>query len=229
MAVIRNFAMSPGEISSIRPLPPGAAWMSCHFSDSGICDIPAALPEGSLLILDDSVPLQNQQPQKILSQLTEAIGRLHCQALLLDLQRPGNPRVPELADLLTRGLPCPVGISEPYGQATEGPVFLPLLPAHRCLSDWVAPWNGREIWLEVGPAPEAARVTAAGTRFEKAPSPLPDCPHRHEKLLCHYGISLGDNEIRFTLYRSSEDLKDLTAAAEALGVTRTVGLYQELF
>ena len=229
MALIRNFAMTPEEMETIRPLPAGSAWMSCHFSDSGLCDLPRTLPEGSLLILDDSVPLHHQDPRKILSQLTETISACHCQALLLDLQRPGNRQVPELAELLQKGLPCPVGISEPYGKATSGPVFLPLLPAHRRLSDWLAPWKGREIWLEVGPAPEAARVTEKGTKFMIAPSPLPVCPHRHESLLCHYGIQLKEKEILFTLLRTSEDLKDLTKEAESLGVTRTVGLYQELF
>ena len=229
MSLCRNFAMTPEEIAGIRPLPPGAAWMSCHFCGSGITDLPQMLPEGSLLILDDSIPPDHPNSRKILDQLTETIGRLRCQALLLDFQRPKNRYIPELAQLLTRALPCPVGISEPYGKATDGPVFLPLLPPHKSLKSWIAPWNGREIWLEVGPAPEAASVTETGTVFTVPTSPLPPCPHRHAGLSCHYGIRLKDEEILFTLYRTAEDLKALTAEAQSLGVTRTVGLFGELF
>ena len=229
MGLIRNFAMTPAEMNAIRPLPAGAAWMSCHFSSTGLCDLPNILPEQSLLILDDSVPYEDQDPSRILDQLTTALGKLHCQALLLDFQRPGNSRVPELAELLQKALPCPVGISEPYSGATEGPVFLSLLPAHRSLKKLLEPWKGREIWLEVGPAPESARVTGKGTEFLPAASPLPPCPHRHEGLFCHYGIKLSEDEILFTLLRTSEDLRALTAEAEGLGVTRTIGLYQELF
>ena len=92
MGLIRNFAMTPEEMASVRPLPAGAAWMSCHFAPEGLRDLPETLPEGSLLILDDSIPLTDQDPQKILDQLTTAIGRLRCQALLLDFQKPGNSR-----------------------------------------------------------------------------------------------------------------------------------------
>ena len=229
MALIRNFAMTPQEISCIRPLPPGAAWMSCHFNGTGITDLPENLPQGSLLILDDSIPPDHPEPERILHQLTESIGKLHCEALLLDFQRPGNQEFPELIRLLQKGLSCPVGVSEPYGRDSDGPVFLPLLPPHRSLEDWIQPWEGHEIWLEVGPAPESASVTGKGTSFSSPHTPLPPCPHRHKKLRCHYGIELKEEEILFTLLRTSEDLKALTQDAEALGVTRTVGLYQELF
>ena len=229
MGLCRNFAMTPEEMAAVRPLPAGAAWMSCHFGGSGIQDLPEALPPDSLLILDDSIPPDQPNPRKDLQQLTEAIGRLHCQALLLDFQRPDCAVLPELISLLERGLPCPVGISEPYGKETEGPVFLPLLPPHRSLKSWLRPWQGREIWLEVGPAPESASVTGTGTVFTAPTSPLPPCPHRHESLFCHYGIRLKEEENLFTLYRTAEDLKALTMEAESLGVTRTIGLYGELF
>ena len=122
-----------------------------------------------------------------------------------------------------------MGISEPYSAAAEGPVFLPILPPHKSLEAYLKPWEGREIWLEVGPGAETARVTGKGTSFGPAFSPLPDCPHRHESLFCHYGIRLSDNEIFFTLFRSCEDLRQFTERAGELGVTRTIGLYQELF
>lgn len=229
MGLIRNFAMTPEEMAAIRPLPPGCGWMSCHLSEEGLKDLPHSLPPGSLLILDDRDLPDTIEPDKILDQLTAAISRLSCDALLLDFQRPFEERLLELAVLLQKALPCPVGVSESYEKADNGPVFLPLLPPHRSLSDYVKPWQGREIWLEVGPAPESARVTAKGTEFLKPRSPLPPCPHSHEKLSCHYGMELSDSEILFTLLRTADDLKHMTAEAETLGITRTIGLYQELF
>ena len=229
MGLIRNFAMTPEEMAAIRPLPPGCGWMSCHLSEDGLRELPDSLPPGSLLILDDRQVPRDIEPEKILDQMTGAISRLSCDALLLDFQRPFEERLLELADLLQKALPCPVGVSEAYQQAESGPVFLSLLPPHRSLSEYVAPWQGREIWLEVGPAPECARVTARGTEFLKPRSPLPPCPHSHEGLSCHYGMELSDSEILFTLLRTCEDLKALTRQAETLGITRTIGLYQELF
>lgn len=229
MAITRNFAMSPEEFKAVMPLPRGCAWMSCHFSEDGLRDLPESLPEGSMLILDDSIPPKEICPEKILSQLTEAVSRLSCEAVLLDFQKPGCPGLIHLTDLLQKGLSCPVGVSLLYGKETDGPVFLPLLPAHKALKDWLAPWHGREMWLEVGPAPELATVTGKGTHFSVPSPPLASCPHRHEALNCHYGIRLKDSEILFTLCRTCDDLKHLTEEAESLGVTRTIGLYQELF
>ena len=229
MAITRNFAMSPEEFKTVTSPPRGCAWMSCHFSEDGIRDLPEKLPEGSMLILDDSIPPDNINAPGILSQLTEAVSRLSCESVLLDFQKSGSTELAQLAQLLQKGLSCPVGVSLLYGKETEGPVFLPLLPPHKALKDWLAPWKGREIWLEVGPAPELATVTGKGTHFSIPSPPLPSCPHRHEALNCHYGIQLKESEILFTLCRTCDDLKHLTEEAETLGVTRTIGLDQELF
>ena len=52
--------------------------------------------------------------------------------------------------------------------------------------------------------------------------------HRDEKLHCHYQIHTDADSARFTLFRTPEDLDELLIEGEALGVTRAVGLYQEL-
>ena len=229
MSLSRYFAMTPDELKTAGSLPGGAAYLSCRFGDSGLTDLPEQLPEGSMLILEDSRIPDVLQNEKILDQLTEAAGKFRCSGVLLDFQKPFRKDLLALALLLQKGLSCPVAVPEAYEKASEGPVFLSLLPAHRCLKDWARPYEGLELWLEIGPAPESALVTESGTQFSEAPCPLPVCPHRHDKLKCHYGLELKNQQILFTLLRTAEDLKALTAEAEGLGFTRTVGLYQELF
>ena len=51
---------------------------------------------------------------------------------------------------------------------------------------------------------------------------------RDEALHCSYRIVRGDSDAQFTLWRSREDLWELLDEAAALGVTATIGLYQEL-
>ena len=229
MALVRNFAMSPEEIASVSPLPPGPGWMSCHLGDGGLRDLPRQLPRGALLILDDSQVPENPDQTQILKQLQSLISALSPDALLLDFQRPGIRVLAELAEFLQKNLSCPVGISEAYGKAAGGPVFLSLIPCHRTVKQAVKPWEGRELWLEMGPAPETACITGTGTVFTPFTGALPPCPHCSPALHCHYGITVSRQEAVFTLVRSPGDLKELTLEAEHLGVTRTVGLYQELF
>lgn len=229
MGIIRNLAMAPEEMSGLRPLPSGAAWMSCHFSGEGLGDLPPELPPGTLLILDDSVPMEGQNPETILNLLSRYVREKNCQALLLDFQRKDSRQEAELAQLLQKELPCPVGISEPYAdKAREGPVFLPLLPPHRKLSDYLRPWKDREVWLEIGPSPETACVTSKGTDFSGWEDTSQDCPLSCEALSCHYGCEIKEDRILFHLRRDAGDLQALLKSAEALGVTRAIGLYQEL-
>lgn len=230
MAIQGDLAMTPEEMQTVSPLPSGAAWMSCHFSSegTGLTDLPPFLPENALLILDDSIPPAGQDPQRILETLKTTVENLHCGAVLLDFQRPNRIETADLTHVLSRGLDCPVGVSQGYAINTDGPVFLPLLPPHKSLHSYLRPWNGREIWLEIGPGTETVAITQDGAKVLPAPALLPACPFCHEKLHCHYGIQPQERQILFNLLRTREDLSDLVQEAESLGVTRTIGLYQEL-
>lgn len=230
MSTIRNLAMTPQELSGAAVPPEGAAWMSCHFTPEGpgLTDLPQALPPHALVILDDRTPMGSQEPGEILSILSELQQRLSFDGLLLDFQRTGSPAQQALASLLSRELSCPVGVSEAYAQQTEGPVFLPMLPAHRPLAPYLHPWKGREIWLELGRGAEQAVVTESGTVFSPLVPPFAPCPLFHRELHCHYGIYPQDRQILFTLQRTPEDLQALEQQARELGVSRTIGLYQEL-
>jgi hypothetical protein len=50
---------------------------------------------------------------------------------------------------------------------------------------------------------------------------------RDNHLHCHYQIQKDENSVRFTLFRTRGDLKDLLEKAEKSGVSRAIGLYQE--
>ena len=88
---------------------------------------------------------------------------------------------------------------------------------------------GAGIWLELALDGETITLTPAGATT----APLPPAAqlsggHRDEKLHCHYQIHTDADSARFTLFRTPEDLNALLTKGEALGVTRAVGLYQEL-
>ena len=154
---------------------------------------------------------------------------LKCSGVLLDFQRPGYEEAELLAGRLSEALPCPVGVSALYGRGLTCPVFLPPAPPDVCLANYLAPWQGREIWLELALDGEIITLTPAGATT----APLPPAAqlsggHRDEKLHCHYQIHTDADSARFTLFRTPEDLDALLTEGEALGVTRAVGLYQEL-
>ena len=72
-------------------------------------------------------------------------------------------------------------------------------------------------------------LTAEGSTT--APLPFSESTeegYREENLHCRYRLQLSEDSARFTLRRTQEDLDALLEAAEPLGVTTAVGLWQEL-
>ena len=55
-----------------------------------------------------------------------------------------------------------------------------------------------------------------------------DLPHPDEKLHCRYSIATEPDAAIFTLQRTREDNTALLREAETMGVTKSVGLWQEL-
>lgn len=228
MALPLYLAQSAAEMTG-NPLPRHAAFLSCRFSPGGqgLSNFPEELPSCSILILDDSTPMDGHDPQVITEQLSEAITRLGCEALLLDFQRPGNTGQEELTKLLTRSLFCPVAVSELYAGGCDCPVFLPPLPPDKCLSEYLRPWAGRKIWLEAALDGLSLTLTEAGCTAES----LFDFPEEgliDEKFHCRYTVEITADSAVFRLWRTRSDLVTLLAEAEALGVTKAIGLWQEL-
>lgn len=231
MAILRYLAMTAAEFQENRDHSRKIGWMSCLFSPygTGLSNLPRVLPAGSLLILSDYTPMQGHDPEIIAGQLTQCVDALHCSGVLLDFQRPGNGQQAALVQQLVQALPCPVAVSEVYARELDCPVFLSPVPPSTALRDYLAPWQGREIWLELALNGEVITLTEKGA--ETVPLsciPVPEDGFSDDPLHCHYRIETTLDSARFTLWRTAEDLDALLEEAEGHGVTTGVGLWQEL-
>lgn len=231
MAFSCYLAMTAAEFRANPVLPPEIAWMACHFSSygTGLSNCPEALPKGAMVILNDRTPVHGHDPALIAAELKEIVELQPVSAVLLDFQRPGSEETAAIAKAVVGALPCPTAVSDLYAKGLDCPVFLPPPPLHCPLEAHLAPWAGREIWLEAALDAEAITVTANGTQFTPlSPGDLPDTGHVEETLHCRYQIAQMQDRIRFSLFRTPEMLRSLLHAAESLGVTQAVGLFQEL-
>ena len=222
-------AMTAQEISVVSPLPPKIAWMACHFSPygTGITNLPQRLPEGSILILNDRIPICGHDPERIAPQLQQTVDTLGCSGVLLDFQLE-HPELLPMAAQLTKKLSCPTAVSDRYADRLDCPVFLSACPHHKFLTDHIAPWQGREIWLDLAMDAERITLTEAGAAIHSLPlGGHPPGGHWEEELHCHYSIETGADVARFTLWRTREDLQALAQDARRLGIQTLVGFWQE--
>ena len=178
----------------------------------------ADLPKGALLVLHDALPPEDPAP------ILEAVEKSDPCGILLDFQKPGQESV---VKALCGKLPHPIAVSEPYAGGVEGAVFLPPCPPDRPLEAHIAPWKGREIWLDTAPEVLLLTLKPTGCAAENLLSP-PNSPHfTHETLCCRYKTEIHPTEIRFTLWRDKQMLEAHTHQAQTLGITKTFCLYQE--
>lgn len=228
MAFAHFLAMTSAEFDAASALPSAVAWMACHFSpySTGLSNLPRRLPEGSLLILNDRTPMAGQDPERILAELGKTIEKLRCCGLLLDLQRPKTEETESLVRCLSEGLSCPVAAPPEYDR--DGPVFLPPVPLDVLPETYFSPWKGREIWLESALSTLCITLTSSGAdRSETFPEG--STPFADTNLFCHYRIETGKDLARFVLTRTAEDLDSLLKTVPQFGVSKAVGLYQELW
>ena len=230
MDIVHYLAMTAAEIGANPPLPPKIAWMACHFSpySAGLSNCPRQLPPGSLLILNDFSPIHGHSPETAANQLRSWVEDFQCSGVLLDFQRPGNTETAALTEYLEGSLPCPVAVSHLYADSLSCPVFLPPVPVQTPVAEYLAPWQGREIWLETALDAVKITLTEKGASFAQLPrADSEKNDFRDEKLHCRYRISLSEDRAEFLLYRAKEDLASLLRDAGNHGVTTAVGLYQE--
>lgn len=231
MALPLYLAMTAAEMTGNPVLPPHFAYMACHFSPYGraLSNCPRSLPSESVLVVDDVTPIFHHDPELIVQQLESMLRNAPDASVLLDFQRPGYEEAQQLARHLTEVLPCPTAVSALYAEQLSCPVFLPPAPPDVPIQVYLSPWKNREIWLEAALDAIEIRLSEAESRTIPL-SGVPDGNHfledRH--LHCHYRIQLLEEEARFTLFRTPEDLDALMQEAESLGVSRAVGLWQEL-
>ena len=231
MAIAPILAMTAAEIQSFSTFPEKVAWMACHFSPYGLglSNMPKDLPAGSVLMVDDVTPPHGHDPEYIATQLERCVETWNLRGVLLDFQRGGCTETQVIAEYLVTELPCPTVVSAGYARDLGCPVFLPPAPPSATLEDYLAPWEGREIWLELGMNGEILTLTEACCSV--APLPYPDLDAQgfvDQKLHCHYQIDVNEKSARFTLWRTKEYLDHLLEVAESLGIVYCIGLYQEI-
>ena len=172
-------------------------------------------PQGVLPVITDCRPLTEEGVDRLCS-----MARRWKRAVL-DFELPPSA----LALELLKRLPCPAAAPPGYG---DGPVFLPPPPLCVPLEDYLAPWQGREIWLEAALQKQTVTVTAAGTSFSTAVPGDLEGGFGCKELCCRFTQEIREDRAVFTLFDTPETLKDKLARAQELGVTAALGLYCEL-
>jgi hypothetical protein len=204
--------------------------MACHFSayGKGLQDLPEQLPSGCLLILDDRIPVWKHDPKQVAEELSEAVTKHSCCGLLLDFQMPGDPLMTDITRSITNALPCPVAVTEAYAEGINSAVLISSPKANVPLAKRTQLWPGREWWLEI--APEVIRYTVTKDTSTSEEIQVWEETYRHQdpRLCCSYRIEIQEDQALFTIGRTWEDMKQLMAQAEELGVQKAIGLYQQL-
>lgn len=232
MGISRYLAMTAAEMATFSVMEGwSASYMACHFSPyaTGISNVPSSLPSGSMLILNDRTPFHGHDPQQILGQLQEISTHVRFDCLLLDFERPDVDACAELCHVLTKQLSCPVGVSAPYAGGLDCPVFLPPAPLDQPLADYISLWEGREVWLDI--ATEAACITVTQTGSAIAPvsfSAPPENAFVEDTLCCRYRAEITEDAVRFHLWRDLTEAEHLIEHAQSLGITKCIGLFQQL-
>lgn len=231
MVTSRYLAVTAAELPGVTQGSEKIAYMACHFSPyaTGLSNMPSVLPKGSMLILNDRIPICGHDPHRIADQLENALDNLECDSILLDFQRPGSNETAVLCKLLCGRLPCPLGVSHHYAKSLDCPVFLPPPPPDMPLNEHIKPWEGRKIWLEA--ALEAVQLTVRADGCHRSPLPyeLPDGDTFIEEALhCRYQSEVTSDKVRFFLYRTIDQLDALLEEAGTLGIEKAIGLYQQL-
>lgn len=228
MSIPLFFAMSGEDMQKNPDISTNTAWMSCHFSPcgSGLTDLPTHLPPNGMLILDDRIPMDRHDPDLIRTQLLRTVEKLKCSYLLLELQRK-DTRIP--VEAIVKSCSCPVGVTPHYAESPDCAVFLPPVPPHIPLPEYIAGWKGRRLWLEMALDGVDITVTPQGSTIAPVPFPEPQSPaHRDKALCCHYTLTAQPELARFSLYRTRDDIKLLLTQAEQAHIQLAIGLYREL-
>lgn len=229
MGIPCYLAMTAAEFSVCSSVPERIAWMACHFSPygNGLSNLPAHLPPDSLIILNDQTPISRHDPAQILQQLSELCRKLQPAGILMDLQRPGQEEAAALAEYLCGALPCPVCVSDLYAAPLDCPVFLSPVPPDQPIAKYIAPWRGREIWLDIACSFLHLHITGNGCRIlENVQENFASFPMYDPELFCHYGI-FTDDSVHFCLKRTADDLRGLLQDGARFGITKGVGLWQD--
>ena len=220
-------AMTEEEICSTSPLPDSIAFLGCHFSPTThqLSGLPTALPPDCGIILDDRCAIPDADTDQIAAQLSA----LKPAFILMDFQRPPTEASAKLAAALTK-LDCPIPMPPAYGKDLPCPLFLPPVPPHIPIAEYLKKWTNREIWLELALDAVQITITPQGSEIAPFPHARPaEKPHNDSMLHCHYKITQRTDALTFYCYRTKEDICTMLQSPLPPNVTHTIGLFQELW
>lgn len=223
MAIQRILAMTEAEIRNLSAPPSAFALLGCHFSPEKSClvGLPDSLPSGCGLVIDDRNAIFDLGA-------IEALKKLEPAYVILDFQRPPEDSSVQTAAVLAQSLRRVI-IPPPYADALDCPLFLPPVPPHTPISEYLKPWQGREIWLELALDASEITVTPKGTEICCFHHAMPsDDSHRDSMLHCHYKISQRTDALQFYCYRTQEDIEAMLRTPLPPNLTHAVGLFYEL-
>lgn len=230
MALPVYLAMTAAELAQLEDVPPHIAWMACHFSSygSGLSNFPQQLPQHSILILNDRIPIHGHDPDMVAQQLTDLAQSFSISGVLLDFQRE-EASVGPLLEATKAALPCPMAVTEKYARDMDCAVFLEAPRAYHPLKERTRVWEGRELWLEASFSPGTVSITKEGSLY-RPETPFSDtlAIRKDKRLHCSYCIEESEHRVLYHFKRTADDLNALLEEAEALGITKAIGLYQEL-
>lgn len=221
-------ALSDDELKNARIVPDIYCRMGCHFISGGLTALPENLPRNSLLMIDDRIPLEKCNIAEVKNKLDRLTEEFRLAGILLDFQRSGSAESQALSIFLSKHMTVPVAVTEHYAQATSGPVFVCMPPAHQTIISSLEQWRGREIWLELATDRKTVIIDTEGCRVTESGDQAVITPSYCGKRYSHYKIDFQGRAARFTFNRGIEDLKKIICDKKALGIKHTVGLYQEL-
>ena len=224
-------AMTGREILAAQSAASRCAYMACHFSpySQGLTNLPTSLPPNTMLILNDRMPCSGHSGDLVAHQLQDAVTQFRCESLLLDFQRPPTEEMQQLVRCILETLRCPVAVTEGFAEAFDCPLLLSPAPLHIPLEEYLAPWNGREIWLEAALCQEEIHVCTSGAQIRSVfPTDGFIDGFYDNALCCRYRCKADTDCITFTLFDTLETLQQKLEFAHTLGVSRAVGLWQEL-
>ena len=223
-------AMTASEIESTYATPEKMAWMACQFSpyNTGISNTPPSLPPGSIIILNDFIPIYNHDPQLISKQIAQLCDTFDASGVLLDFQRPFSAKYQAVAQSILNKLSIPVAVTESYAPNLSCPVFLTVPPLDTTPDQYFSKWKHRDIWLEI--ALESVKIDIYADKTQICFIDKPDnikCYIEDKSCFCHYYAEKKEDHITFQLTRTADDLSKLIDKSIHYGVRKIIGLYQE--
>lgn len=231
MEIWPYLAMTGAEIGHAASLPGKMAWMACHFAAGGrgLSGLPETLPPGAVLIVNDRLPIADHDPERVAEELAGAIRRFRCRGVLLDLEREPTAKARAVVAAIAGVLGSRAIVASRYAQDLPCPVFLPPVPPDTKPEYYLQPWLGREIWLEVALDGLVITITREGAKLTALPHPAAfQEGFYEERLHCRYRAEVFDDRAKVTLRRTARGLPAFLEYLARLGVTETVGLWQEL-